>query len=93
MTRASWKAGTSVKRRFYFSDGHIEHHRVTLDRDGYEPIAWKLMEHAPLDLRLGTIEHEYKIMPSSRTRTFEIKRYEYDLDFIGPRRDADYHET
>lgn len=79
--------------RFYFASGDVRFIEVQRDEYGCTPSHWKVMDAAELDLRIGTIAHEFKVMPPTRVRTFERRWYLYDPDFIGPHRDDDYHEA
>lgn len=67
--------------RFYFADGRVERHTASR-------APWSLRDYAPAP---GWTADDGPA-PCMR-RTFRMVRYEYGPDFVGPHRDADFHEV
>lgn len=90
-----------MTHRFYRLDGTVEHHHV--DRrpmqqfDNYEwhedagmPEIYLVLYHPELSFTLGNSELR---SVKSVKRAFVRRNYHYGPDFIGPRRNCDYHEA
>lgn len=75
-------------RRFYWRSGKVQVLRVWPDRSGDLPTIWCVAEQREPSFLL----HDPAMDRPPRHHRFRVRRYLYALDFIGPWRDADYHE-
>lgn len=80
--------GAHADRRFYFAGGVVERHCA----DPGEPV-WLLLEKDAFDIAFVAFDrHSTAPYKPLRRIFFRRRDYWYPAGFVGPLRDADYHE-
>lgn len=75
---------TGVKLyRFYFADGRVK--RLAASR-----APWTIRDY---DGEPPAVSDDVSSPAAFTRRTFQMRRYDYGVDFVGPHRDSDFHEA